>query len=141
MELTLQSLGDPGHFEIHNEDDVTIRTDTSPSEGGRHRGFRPMQLVLAGLASCSSIDVQNILKKQRQPVTDLQARVTAERATDEIPAVFTKIHVHYIVTGDVDPAKAERAASLSLEKYCSVSKMLQSTATITHSVEVIPNAE
>jgi putative redox protein len=140
MELTLRSVDDLIHYEITNEDGVAIHTDSSADEGGQNRGFRPMQLVLAGLASCSSIDIQHILKKQRQPIEGLQARVTGQRATDETPAVFRAIHVHYIVQGAVDPAKAERAASLSLEKYCSVAKMLASTATITHSVEVVEAA-
>lgn len=135
MTLTLRSLDDLIHFEITNEDGTVLHTDSSPGEGGQQRGFRPMQLVLAGLMSCSTLDVQHILKKQREPVEGVRARAEAQRA-DATPAVFETIHVHYTVLGDVDPAKAERAARLSLTKYCSVARMLESTATITHSVDV-----
>ncbi len=139
MTLTLRSLDDLIHYEIRNEDGTVIHTDSSPDEGGRQRGFRPMQLVLAGLMSCSSLDIQHILRKQRQPVEGLRARVEARRA-DAVPAVFEAIHIHYTVLGHVDPKKAERAAQLSLTRYCSVARMLESTATITHSVEVVATA-
>lgn len=141
MTLTLRSVDDLVHYEIENEDGVVIHTDTSADEGGQNRGFRPMQLVLAALASCSSLDLEHILKKQRQPVEGLRATVTGQRATDETPAVFRTIHVVYTVVGDVDAAKAERAAALSLQKYCSVAKMIESTATITHEVKVVAAAE
>ena len=140
MNLTLRTLDDLIHYEITNDDGVVLHTDSSEDEGGQNRGFRPMQLVLAGMASCSCLDIQMILNKQREPIEGLRARISGRRATDEVPAVFRAIHVDYVVLGDVDPAKAERAASLSVEKYCSVAKMLEATATITYSVAVEPAA-
>lgn len=110
--------------------------DGSPAIGGRNLGPRPMELVLAGLGGCTAMDVIEILRKQRQDVTDCVIEVDAERA-ETVPKVFTRIQLHYIVTGrGLKPAAVERAVKLSAEKYCSVSAMLQSTASIDHSFEV-----
>ncbi len=72
--------------------------DGAPENGGRNIGMRPMEMLLIGMGACTSFDVVTILKKARQPITDCVAEITAERA-DEVPKVFTKIHVHYVVTG------------------------------------------
>lgn len=111
--------------------------DGSPDIGGRDLGFRPMELVLAALGSCSGMDVVSMLRKGRQDVADCVIEVEAERA-DTLPKVFTRIHVHYTVSGrDLRPAAVERAVALSAEKYCSVSRMLQSTVEITFGHEVV----
>lgn len=110
--------------------------DGAPEAGGNNAGGRPMEMVLTGLAGCTSFDVVAILQKMRQPITGMKADIIAERA-EEPPKVFTKIHLSFTITGDgVDPAKAERAVSLSAEKYCSAAQMLNKTAEITHSVTV-----
>ena len=89
------------------------------------------------MGGCSSIDVVSILKKSRQHITDCVAEITAERA-DEIPKVFTKIHVHFVVTGNnLNPVQVERAVNLSAEKYCSASIMLGKAAEITHDFEIV----
>lgn len=114
-----------------------VVVDGSAEIGGRNLGFRPMELVLAGLGSCSGMDVMSILRKARQDVTDCVIDVEAERA-DTVPRVFTKIHVRYTVTGrDLKPAAVARAVRLSSETYCSVSKMLGATAEVTFSHEVV----
>jgi putative redox protein len=111
--------------------------DGSPAIGGRNLGPRPMELVLAGLGGCTAMDVIEILRKQRQDVTDCVIEVEAERA-ETVPKVFTRIHLHYTVTGRaLKPAAVERAVKLSAEKYCSVSAMLQSTASIDHGWTVV----
>lgn len=111
--------------------------DGSPDIGGRNLGPRPMELVLMGLASCSAMDVMSILKKARQNVTDCTITAEAERA-DSIPKVFTKIHLVYRVVGtDLRVPTVERAVKLSMETYCSVSKMLAHTAEITHAIEIV----
>ena len=104
------------------------------SEGGRGIGIRPMELMLMGLGGCTSFDVLSILKKSRQDVTDCVADVEAERA-DDIPSVFTRIHVHFIVTGtNLKEAQVRRAVDLSAEKYCSASIMFANAGvTVTHS--------
>ncbi len=100
-------------------------------------GPRPMEYILVGLGGCASVDVMSILKKARQDVVSCVASIDAERA-DAVPAVFTKIHLTFKVTGhNLKPAAVERAARLSAEQYCSVSKMLEGGGVeITHSVEI-----
>ena len=103
----------------------TVVMDGPEQTGGRNIGFRPMELMLLGLAGCTSYDVIHILDKSRQQVTDCVAEVKATRA-DSIPAVFTSIHLHFVVTGiDLKQAQVERAIKLSSEKYCSASMMLE----------------
>lgn len=110
--------------------------DASPEVGGRNLGARPMELLLMGLGGCTGIDVKLILQKSRQNLTDCQIEISADRASED-PKVFTKINVHYIVIGtNLDETKVKRAIDLSAEKYCSVSKMLDKTAEITHSFEI-----
>ncbi|MCG6895870.1 MAG: OsmC family protein [Thiocapsa sp.] len=110
--------------------------DGPPELGGRNLGVRPMEMLLLGLGGCTQFDVLHILRKARQPVTDCVVELTAERAESE-PKVFTRIQVHFIVTGrDLDPQRVQRAIELSAEKYCSASIMLGATATITHDFEI-----
>jgi len=111
--------------------------DGAPEGGGRNLGPRPMELLLLGTAGCTSYDVITILKKARQDVRDCRVEVNAERAEQE-PKVFTRIHLHFIVTGHgVKREAVERAISLSAEKYCSASIMLGKSAEITHDFELI----
>jgi putative redox protein len=106
-------------------------------DADQQQGPRPMELMLLGLGGCTSYDVVQILKKSRQQVTDCRAEITSERA-DSVPAVFTKIHVHFIVTGEnLKPTQVERAVRLSAEQYCSASLMLERGGVeITHSYEI-----
>ena len=96
-----------------------------------------MQLLLAAAGSCSSIDIIMILKKQKQELKDIEVEVTAEREKDNVPALFTDIHIHFKLSGQVTEEKAKRAVSLSMEKYCSVVKTLEKTARVTSSFEII----
>jgi putative redox protein len=110
--------------------------DGAPENGGRNIGMRPMEMLLIGMGGCTSFDVVTILKKSRQAVVDCVAEMSAERA-DEIPKVFTKIHVHFVVTGnDLNDKQVARAVSLSAEKYCSASIMLSKSVAITHDYEI-----
>ena len=110
--------------------------DGPPEHGGRNLGIRPMELLLQGLGGCTAFDVMMILKRARQPVTDCVLEIEAERAETE-PKVFTKIHVHFIVTGTgVSEKHVQRAIQLSAEKYCSASIMLGQVAEITHDYEL-----
>ena len=119
-----------------SESGHAVVLDGAPEAGGRNIGMRPMELLLIGMGGCSSFDVVTILKKARQPITDCVAEITAERA-NEVPKVFTKIHVHYVVTGkNLAPNHVERAVKLSSEKYCSASIMLGKSAEITHDFEI-----
>lgn len=112
--------------------------DGPPDHGGRNLGVRPMEMLLLGVGGCSSFDVVDILKKARQQVTGCHTRLEAERA-DAIPAVFTKLHIHFIVKGkELKEKQVERAVSLSAEKYCSASIMLgKAGVAVTHSFEIV----
>jgi putative redox protein len=114
--------------------------DGAPEMGGRNLGMRPMEMLLIGMGGCTSFDVVTILKKSRQAISDCVAEIEAERA-DEVPKVFTKIHVHFVVKGrNLNPVQVERAVKLSAEKYCSASIMLGKTAEITHDFEIVEEA-
>lgn len=135
MKVTLSRQNDM-HFIARGDSGQPISLDGSAAEG-RRRGARPMEAVLAALGGCSAIDVISILKKSRQTVTDCTIDITAERG-DEVPAVFRNIHIHYRISGvGLEHKTVARAISLSADKYCSVSKMLECTAEITHSHEII----
>ncbi len=122
-----------GETENHH----TVVMDTKPEFGGDDRGPNPMQMLLLGVGGCTSIDVVQILRKQRQDVRDCVAEIAAERAA-EAPKVFTKIHIHFVVRGrGVKPDKVHEAIRLSAEKYCSASIMLGKTAAITHDFEIV----
>jgi len=115
----------------------SVVLDGSPEHGGRNLGVRPMEMVLVGLGGCTAFDVVLMLQKSRQEVTSLEVTLEAERA-EEIPRVFTTIGVHFRVGGRALSAKhVGRAVDLSAEKYCSVTKMLESTAEITCTWEIV----
>lgn len=114
-----------------------VTMDVAPEVGGRNLGLRPMEMVLLGLGGCTAIDVLHMLRKGRQPITDMRVELDAERA-DDAPKVFTRIHVHFVLTGaGLDPHKIERAIKLSANKYCSASMMLNKTAEMTHDFEIV----
>ena len=124
-------------FEATSSSGHQVMMDASKEVGGADRGSRPMELLLMGLGGCSGIDVMMMLEKSKQDVKDCQMEITAERA-DAIPAVYTKIHLHFTVTGTgLNEKKVKRAVELSADKYCSVSKMLEKSAEMTHSYEII----
>ena len=122
-----EAVADSGHKVI---------MDASPEVGGENRGSRPMEMILMGLGGCSSIDVVMMLEKSRQDVTDCRVVIEAQRA-DAIPAVFTHIHLHFIVTGrGLNAKQVERAVKLSAEKYCSVSIMLAQAVVMSYDFEI-----
>jgi len=111
--------------------------DGPPDAGGRNLGTRPMEMLLLGMGGCTAFDVVNILKRGRQPVTDCVAELEADRA-EEPPRVFTRIHVHFVVTGKgLSESQVDRAIRLSAEKYCSASLMLGKAVPITHDFEIV----
>lgn len=103
----------------------SVVMDGAPEQGGRNLGVRPMEMILLGLGGCASFDVMSMLHKGRQQVIDCRAEIKAERV-DAVPAVFSKIHLHFVVTGvNLKEAQVKRAVELSAEKYCSASIMLE----------------
>lgn len=124
-------------FMGESESGHAVVMDGPPDLGGRNLGIRPMEMVLLGTGGCTAFDVVHILRKGRQPITDCVVELSAERAPTE-PKVFTKIHIHFIVTGrDLPDKQVERAVKLTAEKYCSATKMLGQVAEITHDYEIV----
>ena len=115
--------GDYG-FEVTDMYGHTVRIDNSPDHGGDNFGVRPMQILLMGLAGCSGMDIISILKKQRQDVKDYKTIVRGEREAGVEPSLWKYIEMEFIISGDVDESKAQRAAELSVNKYCSVAATL-----------------
>jgi putative redox protein len=105
------------------------------TDGDKKTGNSPMELVLLGLCGCTGYDVASILQKKREPFTSLEVRAEAERA-QQPPSVYTAIKLIYKVGGKVSRKSVEDAVRLSKEKYCSVSAMLEKTATITSEIEI-----
>jgi putative redox protein len=123
-------------FAGQSESGHTVVMDGPPDGGGKNLGVRPMEMLLLGMGGCTAYDVVLILRKSRQQITDCVAEIDATRA-DTDPKVFTRIHVHFIVTGKaLEQKKVEMAVKLSAEKYCSASIMLGKVAEITHDFEI-----
>jgi putative redox protein len=114
----------------------TLMMDAEDHAGGENAGFRPMELLMVGLAGCTAMDVISILRKKREDVTDYEVRVTGERAEDH-PKVYTNVTITHIVTGrHVRPESVARAVELSETKYCGASATLSKTGQVTHKFEV-----
>jgi putative redox protein len=136
MKVTINWGGD-AMFSGTSGSGHTITMDGPPDHGGKNQGPRPMEMLLLGLGGCTSFDVMSILQKSRQDVTDCQAQIEADRA-DEIPSVFTNIRIHFVVKGhNLKENLVQRAVTLSAEKYCSASIMLEKAGVhIEHSFEI-----
>lgn len=137
MEIQIERLDNAFHLRATNESGNTVETDGSPTIGGSNKGMRPMEMLLSSLGACSSIDVINILNKMHQPLQDIKITLQGEREKDAIPSLFTDIHVKFDLYGDLDVDKAKRAVDMSMEKYCSVTKILEKTAKVTWEANVI----
>ena len=131
--VTIRRLDNRHHFLGTNESGSTLGFDTDPP-GGVGQGVGPMQAVAMAIGGCSGIDIVDILTKGRQNLEGFEATIEYER--EGTPAVFSRIHVHYVLTGDLQPEKVRRAVDLSINKYCSVAKMIEKTAAITASFSV-----
>lgn len=126
--VSFEAVADSGH---------PVIMDGPPEFGGKGKGSRPMEMILMGLGGCTAFDVVHILRKGRQNIDGCEAVLTAERA-DTPPKVFTRIHVHFIVSGEnLSHDKVARAINLSAEKYCSASIMLSKAVEISHDFEIV----
>lgn len=136
MKINLKRLDKHFNLEATNDEGNRISIDASKEIGGNGKGMRPMQLVLAALGSCSSIDIISILRKQKQELEDIEIEVSGEREPVGVEgySLFKTIEVHFKLKGEVDKDKAERAVKLSMEKYCSVTKTLEPTASISYRI-------
>src|SRR3970040_523207 len=136
MKITLNRVNDNYHFELKNERGHIVNLDSRPESGGNDMGASPMELVLMGVAGCSAIDMISILKKQRQEITSFKAELEGERIQVGEAKPFKDIYLVFYLEGEIKEDKAAKAAQLSFDKYCSVSKTLEPTATIHYMVVV-----
>ena len=134
MKVALERINNDYLFEVSNDQGHRVFLDNKTKTEGSVKGISPMELLLMGLAGCSSIDVVAILQKQKINPTSLKMEVEGHRPEGVIPRLFHEIQVNVYLEGDFSPEKALRAVALSFEKYCSVSKTLEHTANITHTV-------
>lgn len=139
MRINVKRIDSDFNFEASNEDGNTVLIDGAPAIGGNNKGMRPMQLLLAAIGGCSAIDIVSILRKQKQEVDSFEIEVDGDREPVGIEgySLFKTIEVNFILKGNIDIEKAERAVKLSMEKYCSVTKTLEPTAKITYKVTLI----
>lgn len=140
MKITLERVNDNFHFQLKNERGHIVDIDSRPEFGGDNQGASPMELLLMAVAGCSSIDMVSILKKQRQKITSYKAEVEGIRVQVDEAKPFKEIFVVFYLEGNIEPSKAKLAAKLSFDKYCSVSKTIEPTATINYKV-VVNNIE
>lgn len=136
MKIHINRLNDALNLQATNSDGISIQMDGSTENGGENKGMRPMQLLLASIGGCSSIDIISILKKQRQELKDITVDVNAVRQKDVSPALFESINIHFKLFGNIDQNKAKKAVALSMDKYCSVARILEKSCEISYSFEI-----
>lgn len=134
MKVTLNRINKDYHFEGKGKSGVPINIDTDLD--GPSRGASPMELVLMGVGGCSAIDVINILKKQKQEISAYKMEIKGERKKELQATPFEEIHVSIVLEGEIDQAKAVRAAKLSFEKYCSVSLSLGENVAVSYGLNL-----
>jgi len=134
MKVLLERINNDYLFEVANLNGHRVLLDNNSKTEGSVKGISPMELLLMGLAGCSSIDIVAILSKQKINPTSIKMEVNGERIPGAVPALFHTITVDVVLEGDFAPEKAQRAVDLSFEKYCSVSKTLEHTAKIIYTV-------
>jgi len=136
MEVILKRIDDDFHFEGIGSSNVPVHIDAAEGIGGHNAGARPMELLLMGLGGCMAIDVILILKKQRQSIEDFEIRISGNRekieGTEKTP--FKEINIEFQLKGNIDGKKALKAIQLSMEKYCSATAQLETSAIITHTL-------
>ncbi len=136
MKIVIHKTDENYKMTATNESGNTVLMDASKDIGGEESAFRPMQLLLAALGGCSTIDIVMILKKQRQKIDALEVEIEADRIKVGEASIFKNIHLIFKAKGVIKPEKLEQAIKLSLDKYCSVAKTLEPTATITYSYTI-----
>jgi putative redox protein len=134
MQVSLERINEDYLFEVTNQQGMSVHLDNRSKTTGEVQGVSPMELLLMGVAGCSSIDIVAILNKQKINPKELKMEVQGHRHENEVPALFYQIDITIYLEGDLSAEKAKRAAQLSFDKYCSVSKTLEPTAKINHKV-------
>jgi putative redox protein len=127
VHVEVTRVSDDFGFEGTDDHGHRVTMDSSPESGGHNSGFRPMQMLLVALGSCSGIDIVSILKKQKQSVDGFRISIDGERATGKEATLWTQIQIVFELKGNIDPEKAQRACALSIDKYCSVAATLKAS--------------
>ena len=135
MKVEIKRIDSDFKLEARGSGPFCIMVDKAAGSGGKGEGARPMELMLMSVGTCSTFDIIEILRKQRQNLKNIRVAVEGNRV-DGVPSVFDKIHLTYFIEGDVEEKKAQRAIDLSVQKYCSASAMVAKTAEITYSFEI-----
>ncbi len=139
VQVELQRANGAYGFEARDGNGHVVKMDTRPESGGQDFGVRPMQLLLMGLGGCSGVDILSILQKQRQTVRDFRIRIEGERVGGMEPSLWKEVSIVFELTGDIERDKAEKACSLSMNKYCSVAETLRKGGTILNwKVDILP---
>ena len=136
MKIQINRIDNDYLMEAKSENGSTIRMEASEAAGGHNQAMTPMQAVLSAIGGCSAIDIISILKKQRQNIASFEVEVDGDSVKRDEYSYFKTITVWFKIRGEVDPVKARRAADLSINKYCSVSKALEYASEIRFMVEV-----
>jgi len=136
MKVELKRVDDNFHFKAVGSAGVEVNIDAAESIGGVNAGARPMELMLMSLGACSSIDIVQILKKQKQEIKVLNVSVDGKREADKIPSLFKEIEIHFSLKGNLEERKVKRAVELSVDKYCSAAAILNKTASIKYSFKI-----
>lgn len=134
MNISLKRINDDYRFVATNKNGFTITFDNTSEPDAQ--GVSPMESLLMAATACSGIDVISILKKQRQNITGFSAEAEGERTAVDGAKPFSRLIIHYKLEGEIDPQKAQKAAALSFEKYCSVTKSLNPKTVVDFSVSV-----
>lgn len=137
MHITLHRKNKAVHFEAVNGSGNTIQIDGPETIGGEGKGMRPMEILLTSIAGCSSFDLVEILKKQKESLEDITISIQGTRKSEGDVKPFTHIEMLFTLTGNLNEAKVERAVKLSVEKYCSVAASLDPAIQLTHRFEII----
>lgn len=134
MRVSLNRVNQDYLFEVTNDNGHKVLLDNKSKKEGKVEGVSPMELLLMALAGCSSIDIIEILNKQKINPKDVKMDVEGDRIPGLVPSLFNKIKVNVRLEGEISPDKAKRAVSLSFNKYCSVAKTLEYSTPIKYSV-------
>ena len=132
MEILLKKRTNSTTFEATNDTGNTILID-----GLSDAAMSPMQILLSSVAGCTVVDIQLILEKQREPLEDIEIKISGERVDSKVVKPFKSIHIHFVLKGALNEDKVSRAISLSVEKYCSVATSLDKNIDITYSHEIV----
>src|SRR5687768_9335562 len=138
MKITLSRVNQAVRFEAKNERGHAVIVEGGRGAGGEDQAPSPTEYLMISQAACTAIDIVELLGKMRQKLKHIEIEAEGTRAEDQIPRIFTGIHLHYKLYGEIKKSKAEQAINMSIDKYCTISKMIDKVAKITYSLEILP---